>query len=601
MNRWMRVPLVAVVWLGLLAAGEVCAYTLWTENAENGTAYVIDNTSPSYPLIQSDVVGQGSYAFHLAQPSLQDNSFVIDQTLTMQPDTKLFFLSRLRYATTTQIARVQISTDGGNTWPTNIYNQAGSNDSGEGAFSLRTVDLGGYSAQSLRFRFYYDYTGGSGYPQIDSAVGWFVDDIQIGSEFAKIPWAIGNPSPHAQLYLEYVNRARADALVEATRLANESDQDIQDAYNYFNVTGQNIVNQFTWYVNNGVMDRYAQPLSFQADLLTAAELHSQDMFQNEFQGHYSSANPPAPFQPGDDPVQRLTAVGYDYTTLGENVYSYADSVAHGHAGFDVDWGNTSNPADPAYNPSFVGQGMQNPAGHRISIHNNSFKEIGIGVVNGTNGSVGPQVVTQDFGSSGDVRYVTGVVYEDLNANNFYDVGEGRPGVRIDVDGSAYYALSSTSGGYSVPVPQDGSYQVTFSGGGFQSFLTSAVVAGGRSVKVDYLVQWQLLLAGDYNGNGVVDAADYTVWRNTLNQTGSNLAADGNGDNLVDAADYAFWKARFGNTTGAGAIASGPAGASVAAVPEPATAALLAVALLAACAARRRERILPGHSSARPYC
>ena len=27
------------------------------------------------------------------------------------------------------------------------------------------------------------------------------------------------------------------------------------------------------------------------------------------------------------------------------------------------------------------------------------------------------------------------------------------------------------------------------------------------------------LAGDYNRNGVVDAADYTVWRNTLGQIG----------------------------------------------------------------------------------
>ena len=34
------------------------------------------------------------------------------------------------------------------------------------------------------------------------------------------------------------------------------------------------------------------------------------------------------------------------------------------------------------------------------------------------------------------------------------------------------------------------------------------------------------LAGDYNGDGVVDAADYTVWRDTFGQTGADLAADG---------------------------------------------------------------------------
>ena len=40
---------------------------------ENGLTYVIDQTDPSYPLLQSDVVSQGTYAFHLANPKFQDN------------------------------------------------------------------------------------------------------------------------------------------------------------------------------------------------------------------------------------------------------------------------------------------------------------------------------------------------------------------------------------------------------------------------------------------------------------------------------------------------------------------------------------------------
>jgi hypothetical protein len=61
----------------------------------------------------------------------------------------------------------------------------------------------------------------------------------------------------------------------------------------------------------------------------------------------------------------------------------------------------------------------------------------------------------------------------------------------------------------------------------------------------------LLLPGDYNQNGVVDAADYTVWRDTLAST-KDLRADGSGesegvpDGVVDEFDYAFWKASFGN-------------------------------------------------------
>jgi len=563
--RW--IGLSAVLGGAMAVGGEAAAYTLLLEDAESGTANVIDGTHASYPLIQSEIVGQGSNAFHLAHPAApQDEWFVIDETLTMQADTKLYFLSRLGWATSGQIGRVQISTNGGATWPTDIFSQPGSGGSGEGAFSLKQVNLGSYAGQNLRFRFYYDFTSGGYFPQTDADVGWLVDNIQVGNEFQKIPWSIGDPSPHAQLYLEYVNRARADALVEANRLANEPDSDVQSTYNFFGIDEPDIVEQFEWYVDNGAIARHAQPLAFQSQLLTAAELHTQDMFQNQFQGHVSSANPPAPLVPGSSLEQRLSTVGYS-GSAGENVYSYADSVVHGHAGFDVDWGNVNNPAAPFYNPAFDNQGMQNPAGHRLNLHSGSFKEIGIGVINGTNGSVGPQLVTQDLGAPGDVRYITGVVYEDLNSNSFYDIGEGRSGVRVDVDGSAYYALSTTSGGYAVPVPMDGSYNVMFSGGGFTPLNIMATVAGGLNVKVDYLAAAMAMLLGDYNENGVVDAADYVVWRNNF---GSPTALPNDNSDGVGQDDYTRWRANFGKS-----LSSGSASLSAAA-PEPSATAMLLV-------------------------
>ncbi|MCA9189241.1 MAG: hypothetical protein KDA99_26630, partial [Planctomycetales bacterium] len=50
----------------------------------------------------------------------------------------------------------------------------------------------------------------------------------------------------------------------------------------------------------------------------------------------------------------------------------------------------------------------------------------------------------------------------------------------------------------------------------------------------------LSLPGDYNKNGMVDAADYTVWKDNFGST-TSLDADGNGDGTVDAADYTVWK------------------------------------------------------------
>ncbi len=100
--------------------------------------------------------------------------------------------------------------------------------------------------------------------------------------------------------------------------------------------------------------------------------------------------------------------------------------------------------------------------------------------------------------------------------------------------------------------------------------------GGRTGAVIYAAL-SANVPGDYNGNGVVDAADYTIWRDTLGST-TDLRANGDNTgasaNKIDAADYAFWKSHFGNTSGAGGGSLGSA-----AVPEPAAWLLVAMALL----------------------
>ena len=66
----------------------------------------------------------------------------------------------------------------------------------------------------------------------------------------------------------------------------------------------------------------------------------------------------------------------------------------------------------------------------------------------------------------------------------------------------------------------------------------------------------LPLVGDYNGNNVVDMADYTIWRDTLGST-TDQRADANDDDMVDQLDYEAWRAAFGT-----------AGGAAVAVPEP---------------------------------
>ena len=92
------------------------------------------------------------------------------------------------------------------------------------------------------------------------------------------------------------------------------------------------------------------------------------------------------------------------------------------------------------------------------------------------------------------------------------------------------------------------------------------------------------VAGDYNGNGIVDAADYTVWRDKLGNVGTpGIPGDGDDgtlsgtpDGTVDASDYAYWKTRFGATSGSG---SAGIGSIRTAVPEPATGLAIGVAAM----------------------
>jgi hypothetical protein len=73
--------------------------------------------------------------------------------------------------------------------------------------------------------------------------------------------------------------------------------------------------------------------------------------------------------------------------------------------------------------------------------------------------------------------------------------------------------------------------------------------------------------GDYNGNEVVDAADYVVWRKTMGSS-LGLAADGNRNGMIDSGDYDVWRANFGGTSASQVSTSGLT------VPEASTVAIL---------------------------
>jgi hypothetical protein len=122
-----------------------------------------------------------------------------------------------------------------------------------------------------------------------------------------------------------------------------------------------------------------------------------------------------------------------------------------------------------------------------------------------------------------------------------------------------------------------------------SIANSGIVLGGPDREKFKLVftTGQLLLEstiaglpGDYNNDGTVDAADYTLWRDNLGLDSSVLGGNGSGAASVVQADYDLWKSHFGESV--------TSRTEVDPVPEPATL-LLALLALAAVPLHMRHR------------
>ncbi|WP_229925513.1 CAP domain-containing protein, partial [Streptomyces longispororuber] len=104
------------------------------------------------------------------------------------------------------------------------------------------------------------------------------------------------------------------------------------------------------------------PLTHNSKLATAAQRHSADMRARNYFDHTSPD--------GTDPGRRITAAGYKWSTYGENIARGQQSAAA------------------------VMKSWMNSDGHRANILNCSFKELGVGI---EEGSGGPWW-TQNFGA-----------------------------------------------------------------------------------------------------------------------------------------------------------------------------------------------------------
>ena len=181
----------------------------------------------------------------------------------------------------------------------------------------------------------------------------------------------------------------------------------------------------------------------------------------------------------------MQAAGYNNSsTNGENVYAYSTSVEQAMEAFLLDWGVSDD-------------------GHRMNIQQpgvsaqNAYRDVGIGIVNtGATSSVGPMVVTQDFGAqTNEQAQVVGVAYNDPQKHGLLRVGSRRGGnVQITAVNLATGQVSSTqtwaSGGYELSLAS-GQYQLIASQNN-QVISSNKVTVGNVNIEQDYVLTntWQ---------------------------------------------------------------------------------------------------------------
>lgn len=251
-------------------------------------------------------------------------------------------------------------------------------------------------------------------------------------------------SEYEQLTLERINRARLMPGREAERYGIAVDEGIP---------GQ-------------IDSTPKQPVAMNSTLRLAARAHSEDMLNQDYFAHRNLL--------GQGPGDRISTAGYAWSTVGENL------AWNGTTG-TIDLHQTT---EQQHENLFVDREIEG-RGHRITMLHPALREVGISIVRGNFTSNGIEYTdslmqTQEYATSANSpTFVLGVVYDDLNRNGEYDLGEGRPNATVRLN--SLTRTTNLGGGYVFAVDSPGDYVLTFPSG---SQLSLTIEAGDPNIKVD---------------------------------------------------------------------------------------------------------------------
>ena len=235
-----------------------------------------------------------------------------------------------------------------------------------------------------------------------------------------------------------------------------------------------------------------------------------------------------------------------------NAFS-ADTAVYGTGVYDISGGSLTANADPLVNLNALSIAPAGTGTFRIIGDDALIDLNGDMLVNAGGGSQGTLAYRLKAGDSLSMIDVSGTATFNAGAILAFDTSLAAP---TQTSYNLLTALDIVDNGIAFSGPAGWNYQIV-------SGLNGEILQAFQSVAVG--------VAGDYNGNGTVDAADYVLWRN-----GGPLQNEIATPGTVTQEDYDSWRARFGSTSGSGAGTRVNAGQ----VPEPAAAVLMIMGLMA---------------------
>lgn len=228
------------------------------------------------------------------------------------------------------------------------------------------------------------------------------------------------------------------------------------------------------------------PLAVNSALFDSTEFHANDMATRNYFAH--TATPPVNLTPNEMATNAGYVLPDFYPVPGNNIES-------------IGAGNVINTAAEVLDLLIVDEGVPS-LGHRVHLlaMNDFFadhREIGVGHALDLSSDLDHYwAIHTAFSTSGD-KFLTGVVFNDLNSNGRYDLNEGLSGVGVSVTGTPG-TTTNAAGGWSVKVSGTPEVTVIASGGTFVGTSTATFTVPADSVEVDFI---------SGNATGIINFAD----------------------------------------------------------------------------------------------